>query len=218
MINSCSATRQAVTDQNLKFSIQGGINLGGITENTDMTDVPGVSDPAESTVDAFSGATKPGYNIGVHANQKLKINQIETGLDYMYNYQTFNYLDAGNFYIGVRRLQVSQVMIPFTYNIVLFRNQLPGSDIQLKAGILSQMNFISVNETGILPEYSYEYLSSGIIIGFSAFLFQFSNENKLGIYFDAYLGSQIYVDFYNQPSYEMPSSSFMKFGLKYQFN
>jgi hypothetical protein len=73
MINSCLATRQSATDQNLKLSIQGGANLGGITENTDMNVVPNVRIPAESTVDAFSGATRLGYNIGVHANNRIRI-------------------------------------------------------------------------------------------------------------------------------------------------
>lgn len=219
VISSCSIIKEAVTDRKLKFSLQGGANIGGITENTDMTVVPNVRVPAESTVDAFSGATKLGYNISVHANNKLKNNQIEAGLDYMYNYQTFNYIDAGNLYIGVRRLQVSQIILPFTYNFVLFRNHVPNADIQLKVGLSGQVNFISTSDTGIsLPTYSINPWSNGLTFGLSAYPFQFKNENKLGFYFDCYLGSQIYEDFYNQSSFEMPSSSFMKFGLRYQFN
>lgn len=218
MINSCSITRQAATDRKLKFSLLAGANTGGITENTDMTVVPNIRVPAESTVDAFSGATKLGYNIGVHVNKKLKNNQIEAGLDYMYNYQTFNYIDAGNFYIGVRSLQVSQLMLPLTCNFVLFRNLTPKADIQLKVGLAGQFNSISTNDTGIsLPTYSINHLSIGPIFGLSAYPFQFNNGNKLGVYFDVYRGSQIYEDFYNQSSFEIPGSSFMKFGLRYQF-
>jgi hypothetical protein len=69
-INSCSTSRQTNTDRSLKFSIQAGANKGGITENTDMTVVPG----AETTVDAFSGATKTGINVGFHINKPLKYN------------------------------------------------------------------------------------------------------------------------------------------------
>lgn len=36
LISSCPANRQAAIDQNLKFSIKGGANPGGITENTEM--------------------------------------------------------------------------------------------------------------------------------------------------------------------------------------
>ncbi|MCE5345098.1 MAG: hypothetical protein LLG13_02255 [Bacteroidales bacterium] len=218
LINSCSATRRTVPDQKLRLSVQGGANLGGITENTDMTVVPNIRVPSESTVDAFTGATKLGYNIGAHLNKKLKNNQIETGLDYMYNYQTFNYNDAGNFYSGVRRLQVSQFMLPLTYNFVLLRKLIPKADIQLKIGLTGQLNSISTNDTGIsLPSYSINHWSIGPIFGLSAYLFQFQNGNKLGIFFDVYRGSQIYEDYYNQSSFEIPGSSFMKFGLRYQF-
>lgn len=219
LLNSCITTRQAAIDRKLKFSLQGGANIGGITENTDMTVVPNIKTQAESNVDAFSGATRLGYNLGVHTNKKLKNNQIEAGLDYMYNYQTFNYIDVDNLYFGVRRLQVSQFMLPLTYNFVLLRSLVPKADIQLKVGLLGQLNFISTSETGIsLPTYSINPWSNGVTFGLSAYLFHFKNENKLGFYFDGYLGSQIYKDFYNQSSFEMPSSSFIKFGLKYQFN
>ena len=60
IINSCSTTKQSVTDKKLKLSIQGGANIGGITENTDMTVVPDVAVPPEATVDAFTGATRLG--------------------------------------------------------------------------------------------------------------------------------------------------------------
>jgi len=39
------------------YSIQLGTNKGGITENTNMADLPG------SEIDAFSGATRTGFNI-----------------------------------------------------------------------------------------------------------------------------------------------------------
>lgn len=195
-----------------------GSNLGGITENTDMNVVPGVQVPEEATVDAFSGATtKLGFNAGLHLNHRLKNNQVETGLDYMYNHQTFNYIDAGNMYVGVRELYVSQVMLPVTYNFGLFKKQLSKAEIQIKAGLIGQVNFISTSDTGILPDYSVIPFSVGPTLGFSAFPLCFDNGKKLGIYIDIYRGSQIYEDFYNQASFEIPGSSFAKFGLKYQF-
>ena len=211
-INSCSTSRQTNTDRSLKFSIQAGTNKGGITENTDMTVVAG----AETTVDAFSGATNYGINTGIHISKPLKYNKVEGGIDYMYNLQTFTYNDATNNYSGVRELKVSQIMIPLTYNFFLFRNLLPEADIQLKLGYAGQLNFVSESGTGTLPDYSVKPWSNGATFGISAFPVQFKNGSKLGFYFDAYRGTQVYEDFYNQKSFEMPGSSFMKFGFKYQ--
>ncbi len=217
MINSCSTTEQT-TDRKLKFSLQGGTNIGGITDNTDMSVVPNVKVPPEASVDAFTGATRTGFNVGMHVNKTLKRNQIEAGIDYMYNHQTFTYNDAENNCIGVRELKVSQVLFPVTYNFIFLRKRFPHADIQLKAGYLGQLNFISTNETGLLPEYSSNAWSNGLTFGISAFPFQFNNGSKLGFYFDMYRGGQIYEDYYNQTSFNMPGSSFMKFGVKYQFH
>ncbi|MCK4819915.1 hypothetical protein KA005_29385, partial [bacterium] len=184
VINSCSISEQTTaTERKLKFSIQGGANIGGITENTDMTVVPNVKVPPEVTVDAFTGATRTGFNAGMHINKTLKRNQIEAGIDYMYNHQTFTYADAENTYIGVRELNVSQVLFPLTYNFVLLRNPFPHADIQLKAGYMGQLNFISTSGTGVLPEYSLKTWSNGLTFGISAFPFQFNNGSKLGVFF-----------------------------------
>jgi len=211
-INSCSTSQQTNTDRSLKFSVQAGANKGGITENTDMTVVPG----AETTVDAFSGATNYGINTGIHITKPLKYNKVESGLDYMYNSQTFTYTDAVNNYSGVRELKVSQIMLPLTYNFVLFRKIFPNADIQLKLGYTGQLNFVSVSSTGILPDYTIKPWSNGATLGISAFPIQFKNESKLGVYFDGYRGTMVYKDYYNQDSFEMPGSSFIRFGLKYQ--
>ena len=215
---SCATAEKVSTDKKTKVSFQIGSNMGGVTENTDMNVVPGIMVPAESTVDAFSGATQPGYNAGVHLNRQLKKNQVETGFEYMYNHQTFNYIDEGNNYIGVRELHISQLMLPVNYNISLFKKQIPNAELQLKLGILGQVNFISGSETGILPDYSVIPFSAGPTFGLSFLSIHFRNGDKLGVYLDIYRGSQIYKDFYNQPEYEMPGSSFVKFGLKYQLH
>lgn len=218
IIYSCSSSSKIVADKYLKISFQAGSNFGGITENTDMSQVPGVKVPVEATVDAFSGASFPGFNAGLHFNHPLKKDQVETGLDYMYNYQEFIYIDAGNKYIGVRELHVSQFMIPLTYNFNLFRNTFHDAEIQLKAGLFGQANLVTGRGTGILPDYSVTPFSAGLTLGFSFMPFHFRNGNKLGIYCDAYRGSQVYNDYYNQPDFDMPGSSFIKFGLKYQLH
>jgi len=215
---SCSTMQLVSTEKKTTVTLQMGSNLGGITENTDMSVIPGVKVPAEATVDAFTGATHPGFNAGVHINHRLKMNQVETGLDYMYNHQTFNYTDAGNKYIGVRELHVSQFMIPLTYNFSLFSKTFQNAEIQLKVGLLGQLNAVSGKGTGILPDYSVIPFSAGPTLGFSILPFHFRNDDKLGIYCDIYRGSQIYKDFYNQPKFEMPGSSFIKFGFKYRLH
>ena len=213
LFTSCGSITEIPTNKKLKISILAGGNTGGIVENTNMSIVPNASSPPEATVDAFTGATQTRYNVGIHLNQPLGHNEIETGLDYMYNYQIFNYIDNGNFYIGVRRLEVSQLMIPLTYNFVLSRK----TDFQLKLGFLGQMNFVSADCFGILPEYSINRWSGGPTLGISVSPFKFNNGSKLGMYFDVYRGSRIYTDFYNQKAFEMPGSGFIKFGVKYQF-
>jgi hypothetical protein len=217
MLISCTTAEHTTSEKKTRISLQIGSNVGGITENTDMSMVPGVKTPSEATVDAFTGATNVGFNAGIHVNKPLRRNGLETGMDYMYNYQTFNYIDIGNKYIGIRELHVSQLMIPITYNFLLFKNTMPKADFQVKAGLIGQANFISATSTGILPEYSVMPFSGGPTLGFSAFPLNFKEGDKLGFYFDIYRGSQIYEDFYNQSTFEMPGSSFIKFGLKYQF-
>lgn len=213
LLMACSVSKEISTEKKSRFSFQAGSNWGGITENTDMSVVPGVQVPAEATVDAFSGATQMGFNAGVHLNRQLKKNGLETGLDYMYNYQKFNYIDAGNRYIGVRELHVSQFMLPLTYNFVIQK-----AGFQVKAGLLGQFNLVSATGVGILPDYSVIPFSAGPTLGVSFLPVRFGNGDKLGIYCDIYRGSQIYKDFYNQPEFEMPGSSFVKFGLRYQLH
>ena len=205
---SCSTAKQ-------KISFQSGVNQGGIVENTDMGVVSGVSTPAEATVDAFTGATQTGFNAGVHLNQPVGKNELETGLDYMYNHHTFNYIDIGNRFIGVRRIGLSQIIVPLTYNFVVNSN----IDLQLKFGLAVQYNLVNVKDVTVfsLPEYNIHRFSAGPTVGVSAFPVHFSNGNKLGLYFDMYRGSQIYEDYYNQTTFEMPGSAYMKCGLKYQF-
>lgn len=215
IISACTVTDKS--ERGVKLSIQAGINQGGITENTDLSVVPDAEPTPEATIDAYSGATSMGANMGLHANKPLKFGEIETGLDYMYNHQEFTYADAGNMYIGSRDLSVHQFMIPLTYNFELFEKMLPTAEIQLKIGYLGQINFVSCKGTGILPEYSINRFSNGGVFGISAYPFSFANGSKLGFYLDAYRGTQIYIDHYNQERFEMPGSSFVKGGLKYRF-
>lgn len=217
LFSSCSITDKS--QRGFKFSAQAGLNKGGIAENTDLSIVSNAKTPPQSSVDAFSGATKMGGNVGVHINKPLWLGEIETGMNYMYNFQTFTFADQGNMYFGVRKLHVNQFMMPLTYNIILLKKTLPNAEIQLKFGFLAQFNVVSTIEdkSSSLPEYLIDNSSNGAVFGISAYPLKFDNGSKLGFYLDAYRGSRIYTDFYNKKDFEMPGSSFVKFGVRYQF-
>jgi hypothetical protein len=108
-------------------------------------------------------------------------------------------------------------MVPFTYNFELFKRSIPSAEIQLKIGYMGQFNFVAISDEGTLPEYSISKFSHGFLFGFSAYPLKLGNSLKLGIFLDAYRGSRIYTDFYNQESFEMPGSSFIKAGIRYRF-
>lgn len=213
VLNSCAVNEKS--QRTLKYSFQAGINKGGITENTDLTVLP--NPPNENLVDAYSGATQLGVNAGAHVNKPLKYGEIESGLDYMFNVQTFNFAHQENMYFGVRELNVNQLMVPITYNFSVLKKVFPTAEIQLKLGLTGQVNFVSISSTGTLPDYSINSLSGGGLFGISAYPMKFGNGSKLGFYIDAYRGSQIYEDYYNQKTFKMPGSSFVKGGIRYRF-
>ncbi|RPH32748.1 MAG: hypothetical protein EHM93_07935 [Bacteroidales bacterium] len=209
MLAGCSISKDTLHPY---YRAQIGFNKGGITENTDFTKTSNVQP------DAFTGATKIGFNASGHVVLPIKRNAIETGIDYMYNNQTFTFNDYSNGYSGNRRISSSQIMLPVTYNFSFFHKNNPLGSIQFKVGYLIQFNMFSVLDSGTaLTDYSLNNFSSGITAGLSATPFHMNNGSKLGFYFDVYRGTKIYNDFYNQSIYEMPASSFMKFGIIYQF-
>lgn len=194
------------------YSFQAGLNKGGITENTDFKKTPNIQP------DAFSGATKTGYNAGIHIVMPLIKNSIESGIDYMYNNQIFNYNDIANNYVGKREFHVSQLMIPLTYNIGLFRKIQPYGLFRIKFGGVIQGNIFSVkNYSNTLTNYSLKKYSAGLTFGISAIPIKLKNGACLGFYFDGYRGTKVYDDFYNNSIYEMPATSYLKFGIIYQF-
>ncbi len=215
--HSCASLEQFSDGRATRFSVHAGVNSGGITENTDMSVVPGAAAPPEAIVDAFSGSTTTGYHIGGRVTQRVRRLELETGLDYMVNHQSFNYIDAGNYYMGQRDLEVTQFMIPVTLNIPVLNLLVPASDLRLRVGYMGQVNRVTTMDMGILPGYSIHDWSGGLTLGITAYPFHFNNGSQLGFYLDAYRGGQVYEDFYNQPSFEMPGSSFGKLGITYKF-
>lgn len=194
-----------------RYQVQAGMNHGGLTENRDFSLTPDVS------LDGFSGATRMGGNVGAHVQLPIRKNAIETGLDYMYNGQTFTYNDPARAYVGSRKLATSQILLPLTYNIGLFRKSYYQSWVYLKLGPVFQYNLIGVTDQGQLPTYSINCFTSGFSAGLSSTPYQLANGASLGLYVDVYRGSKAYDDFYNSELYKMPATSYVKFGVVYQF-
>lgn len=214
LVSGCISQKGIKKTKNVAFAIQVGSNKGGITENTDIVKTNNVD------VDAYSGATnknKIGINAGVHFLFPLKENIIETGLDIMSNNHIFKYSDVKNAYFGERNIDITQLMLPVTYNFNFFKNGKSYGSFQIKVGLNLQYNYLAITNYGILPEYDYKKISGGLTIGFRLLPFNFKNDKILGFYLDAYRGSQIYEDFYNRSNFEMPGSSFSKFGVFFQF-
>lgn len=213
---ACTVTDKA--QRHPQYSFQLGINKGGITENTDLSAEHNVQSMSEPVIDAFSGATRTGANAGLRINKPLRYGELETGIDYMYNHQTFAYADPWNMYNGIRKFNVNQIMFPLTYNFILFKKTLPQTEIQIKVGYVTQLNYLLTSESGTLPDYTLNRWSGGATLGISAYPFVINNRSKLGFFLDVYRGSRIYTDYYNQTGSEMPGSSYVKLGLKYKFN
>lgn len=216
LFTSCVNTKSAGDrgENTYRVRLLAGGNHGGITENTDMGVVPEVGE----AVDAFTGATSVGWNAGVHVERPIGKNGICTGVDFMRSVQHFSYNDAVNGYAGTRKLSVSQVMIPLTYRISLFTRSLSSVRLALNVGFLGQYNLISCRDSGLLPEYSVKRWSKGLMLGISLLPIELPGKNRLGAYLDIYRGSRAYKDFYNRSDFEMPGTSFIKFGFIYQFN
>ncbi len=213
-ITACTSQQNLVEKQKLAYTIQFGVNNGGITENKDIVKTNDVA------VDAFSGATnknKIGLNLGFHLNLPFRKNSVETGIDLMYNNHIFDYKDVVNNYYGNRGIDINQIMLPLTYNFGFFKKNNPNGAFQLKVGGLVQCNILNVSKTGVLPDYDYNNFSGGVTFGIKIIPVQFQNNARLGFYMDVYRGSQIYKDLYNQSNFEMPGSSFIKAGILYQF-
>jgi len=192
-----------------RISARAGINKGGIVENTEFTELEA------SDVDAYSGATRVGLHTGLHAEIPVFNNSLETGIDYMYNSQTFNYNDEQNNYTGKRKIGVSQFMLPLTYNFGFFRNELGERMFHLKLGFMIQYNLLNVSNSGSIPEYSYNRVSNGPLFGLEAIPIVLNNGDKLGLYCNFYRGSQLYQDFYNPSEFETSGTSFFKAGISF---
>lgn len=195
-----------------ELKVQAGVNTGGITENKDIGNEPGAG------VDAFSGATQTGFNLGARIAVPIGNNAVETGIDIMHNRQTFTYNDPEHDFTGTRDLGLTQLMLPLTWNFGIISHPQHGRQLELKFGPVIQYNMLDISDSGTrLPAYDLNRFSAGFSLGLAATPITFNNGSRLGFYVEGYKGSQIYEDFYNQSGFEEPGSSFAKFGIVYQF-
>jgi hypothetical protein len=204
--------RRLIKTEKVKFGVEAGANKGGIVENTDLSKVE------NAPVDGFTGATSMGFHAGGHAVIPVGRNDVQAGLNYLYSPQKFTYNDAVNGYFGTRKISLSQLVVPVTYNINLFKRTLDPGTLSIKLGGVIEYNMPSILDDGsLLTDYSIKKLSGGITLGISTMPFRFSDQSGLGLSFDVYKGTQIFDDFYNRPEFEMPTSSYMKLSIIYQF-
>lgn len=196
----------------IRFGAEAGANKGGIVENTNMSYIDGAS------VDAFSGATCIGGHIGGHTKLPVGRNDVQVGLNYMYSPQTFTYHDETNGFSGTRKIGLSQFILPITYNVNLFKNSLPDGTIYLKFGGAFEYNLASVKDNGShLPGYTIRPFTGGVTLGIATLPLRFKDNSRIGLSFDVYKGTQIFDDLYNRKAFKMPTSSYMKLSIIYQF-
>ncbi|HNW51471.1 MAG TPA: hypothetical protein PKH79_10335 [Prolixibacteraceae bacterium] len=215
VLTGCVSSRkvsEAYQNRKVKFGAEVGANTGGIVENTDLSKVEG------APLDGFTGATSMGFHAGGHAVIPVGRNDVQAGLSYFYSPQKFTYNDAVNGYFGTRKISLSQLVVPVTYNINLFKRRFDPGTLSLKLGGALEYNMPSISDEGsLLTDYSIKKISGGVALGISAMPFRFSDQSRLGVSFDVYKGTQIFDDFYNLAEYEMPTSSYMKLSVIYQF-
>ncbi len=195
----------------LRVSFYGGMNQGGIVENTNMSIIPGAGP------DAFTGATRPGFHAGGGAELPIGNVFVESSVDVMNNHQTFTFDDPVNLFSGTRSIGLWQLTVPLRVGGGFFTGRQPGGLLRVSGGPALQLNMFSVNDEGSrLPDFQTRRWAAGINLRLSVVPFRFANGSTMGIYLDGYRGSRIYEDFYNRPEHEIPGSSFLKIGLLYQ--
>lgn len=79
-----------------------------------------------------------------------------------------------------------------------------------KGGIVENTDLTLIDNAGVDA-------FSGATLGFSTTPFRFYNGTKLGLFVDGYFGTRAYEDFYNRAEFEIPGTSFIKYGIIYQF-
>ena len=206
LLLSCSTTKQNAVPE---ISILAGVNKGGIIENTDL-EIVNNTEP-----DAFTGATKTGFNCGSHITIPLWRNSIETGIDAILDNQTFTFNDSFRNFYGDRNILTTQIRLPLSYNFKFFTNYSNSGLFELKLGVSLGVNLYYIDDKTVrLPIYELKYLSIGPLFGFNINPFRLNNGSNIGIYFEMMRAFQkVYSDIYNVGN--MPGLCYMKFGIRF---
>ena len=182
-MTSCSFTqraRESKPDPSLR--LYGGIQEGGIIENTDLSTIGDISP------DAFSGATYAGFHSGIHYEYFTRAFSIETGLDVIGNKQSFIYSDIINNHMGERQLFSTQLRVPLTVNFRLLKRKNPEGIVKFKLGISPGISMIKQLSTeGALPDYSTGTFTLGPAMAIELSPFKINNTYNPGIYFGLFL-------------------------------
>lgn len=211
LFSSCITQKQMENKRDVNFKVLVGLNKGGIVENTDLSLVE------NTQPDAFTGATKTGFNVGANVDFPLIRNNIETGLNIITNRQIFTYNDLENNYAGRRNFTVSQIRVPVSYNIHFLKQKYPDGLFQLKLGYSLGYSIINVQDKSTtLPTYSLNRFLGGVLLGLNIIPVTFRNNSKLGFNVELFRAfNPAYKDFYNVG--KMPGLSYFKFCVLYIF-
>ncbi len=210
-LTSCSVTKKT-TKPPPSFRINAGIQKGGIIANTDFTTLE------NTPPDGFTGANSKGIHAAIHYEYFTSFVSFETGLDLLWNKQTFNYSDIGNNYVGVRQLFTTQFRVPLFVNMRFLKGKNPEGMMKFKLGIspgLSMINQLSAE--GSLPDYSTSSFSLGPAMAIELSPFRINEKYNPGLYFGLFRSAQaVYNDFYQVG--DMPALSYMTFGITWKLN
>jgi len=201
LISCASTTKLSDDDRAVKigYNLHVGSSWGGVIE--------------DATIDAVTGATKFGFNIGVHPTIDIRGRMIETGLDYIQYNQSFSYQDSEAGFNGERKLNYGELRVPVTYNFQLFRDKDNEGILQLKLGLSAGYRIHeNIEDSGNNPAFTFDKFSIGPTLGVSIVPFKISENYKLGLYFDVMRGSKVYTDEYTVIN-DFGQLSSIKFGL-----
>lgn len=189
-------------------SLLSGVSAGGIVENSKTPDIEGAGPP-----DSITGATKAGYNAGIHGEWKWRNHHMATGVDYLGFAQTVDYRLPSFGEEGRRDIRFDQVRIPVTYNLHLLKNRDGNPGIVIKAGVSGGYTFhTSIEDNGSLGEYQFSRWDIGPTVGMTVYPFPAWDAYRMGLYLDFYRGSRIFEDAYHEGE-GLGGQSFMKVGV-----
>lgn len=183
LLSACRTSRNYRTDvplYNWDLSVKGGGNWGGFIESTE--------------VDAVSGATKTGLDIGIRGEYNIRRHGVESGADYLTFEQKIEYNDPANDYYGAFETKYRILHVPATFNLNLLRSGSLNPVLTLKAGVA--MDFLldeKIERVGVTPDHELKSFSFGPTLGLLVTPIHIDRFSA-GAYFDVFRGSGIFEE------------------------